>query len=279
MKKDYTFSEVERIAEQTKNCPFCIEGKPLEMLNLNKIPTIKFISSQYTKRGDNNMVTMTDFFDSLTAKIGLPPEFNKEVFPQLYARLLNMGISLGVPNEVIRKLAINFPIGLAAVIGNEFFMPNGRLKDEIRAFATNFLMSAIPNVDVEKYRRDLEEIGRMFRFGNPLEVLKMAFQSPIEQIQAGIRDITRALGFGGAMPGQELGFRQIGYQAPGQIRGARQPQFPIPFGRQVATTGFSLPQTSPLMQPGLPQPIVSDTQFLSPGARAAGFRVIESLNR
>jgi hypothetical protein len=273
-KAEYTEEDIKHIAEMTVNCPFCKIGKPLQNINLNNNELITYINNNYTKREDNNMPTMTDFLDEITKM----PDLNERVVPQIYSRLINLGLSIGIPNDIIRLLFINLGGGLTGLMLNEFFMDEStdesrRLKNELRVFFGNFMTNAIPNLDIEKLGRDFMELVQVARFGNPLDALKTLFQSPLEQIQATIRNITRQLGFGGG------GGNPLMFQAPGQIRGARRPEFPIPFGRQVATTGFRLPDRSPLTKPGLPPQTVSDVQFLSPGRRAAGFRVTETINR
>jgi hypothetical protein len=270
-KGDYSEADIKRIADLTYNCPFCKIGKPLQNINLNNKELISYINTNYTKRDDKNMVTLTDFLDPLTAYAKIPPEFNERVFPQLYSRLLNLGISLGIPNDVVRYLAVNLGGGLAGLLINEFFNTEGRLKNELRVFFGNFVTSAIPNLNIEKLTKDVIELMQVGRYGGPIDVFKAIFQSPIEQIQAAVRDITRAIGLGGGAPPM--------FQAPGQIRGTRKPEFPIPFGQQVASTGFKLPERSPLLRPGLPPQSTSDVQFLENGQRVGGFRVTETLKR
>ena len=261
-KGEYSEADIKRIAERTKECAFCKIGKPLQNINLNNNELINYINTNYTNYEVKNMVTMTDWLDQLTKM----PELNKNVVPQLFSRLLNLGISIAIPNDIVRYLGVNLAGGLTGLILNEFFMENGRFKDELRIFFGNFLSSAIPNLDIEKIGRDFQELFSFARYGNPLDFLKMAFQSPIETIQRGIAEITRAIGFGGAPM----------FQAPGQIRGERRPEFPIPFGQQVATSGFKLPERSPLLMPGLPPQITRDSQFNPQVAEIAGFRVIKS---
>lgn len=262
-KGEYTEADIKRIAKMTYDCPFCKVGKPLQNINLNNNELINYINTNYTKFEVKNMVTMTDWIDALTKM----PEFNKTVFPQVFSRLLNLGISIAIPNDIIRYLGINLAGGLTALLVNEFYMENGRLKDELRVFLANFLTSGIPNLDIEKMGRDFAELIGAARFGNPLDFLKMAFQSPIEAIQKGIADLTRSIGFGAAPPM---------FQEP---RGTRRPEYPMPFGQQVATSGFRLPSRSPLMIPGLPPQMARDSQFNPEVANVAGFRVIKSIQR
>ncbi len=262
-KGDYTQADIKRIADLTTNCPFCRIGKPLQNINLNNKELISYINTNYTKRDDKNMVTMTDFLDEYTRKVGIPAEFNERVFPQLYARLINLGISLGIPNDVVRYLAVNLGGGLTGLLINEFLMSEGRLKNELRVFFGNFLTSGIPNLNIEKITKDFLELVQAGRYGGPMDVLKTVFQSPIEQIQNAIREVTRAIGFGGPPPM---------FQAPAESRGPK-PQFPIPFGAQVAASGYGLPERSPLTLPGLPPQHATDDQFNLPQAKVAGFRI------
>jgi hypothetical protein len=263
-KGEYKEADIKRIAEMTKNCAFCKIGKSLQNINLNNNELINYINTNYTKFEVKSMVTMTDWLDQLTKM----PDINKDVIPQIFSRLLNLGVSIAIPNDIIRYLGFNLAGGLTGLILNEFLMENGRLKDEFRIFFGNLLSSGIPNLDIEKIGRDFQEIMGAARFGNPLDFLKMAFQSPIEQVQNAITNLTRQIGFGGGVQN---------FQAPG--RGARRPEFPIPFGQQVATSGFKLPSRSPLLVPGLPPQITRDSEFNPQVSEVAGFRVIKSVVR
>ncbi|MHA1291090.1 MAG: hypothetical protein ACTSQJ_00310 [Promethearchaeota archaeon] len=248
LKEEYPLKKIKEIARMTEHCPFCVKGKPLELINLNTNKIISYINKNYIKKEDSkNMVTMTDWLDDLTKM----PEINKNVIPQLFARLLNMGAGLLIDNEIIKRILINLIAGGAGLAANEFLMPDGRLKDELRIFTGNILTSAIPNPNIEKMAEDLATLIRAARFGGPLDILKTAFQSPIERIQEAIRHVTREFAL---------------------------PEFPkLPFGKQVSTAGFKLPEVSPKYTGK--EEVVSDVAYLTPGKRVAGFRVTETISR
>lgn len=237
-KDNYNLEKVQKIAKKTSNCKNCIEGRELPIdlntqkdivksnnnYNLFNIPKseesmkmdipiigsvdIPGVGGKMGKIKVSPDTSMTKFADKFLKN----PKLSQALLPQVYSELIKMGISWGIPELTIQKI-IFFALGGSVLVGNEFWMPSGRLKDEIRILASNLFAAVIdPSPQqLAQMQREVQGFMNQMRFGNPLDMIKMAFQSPIENITNMVQNAIKSISFGGAANQLMMGLPGSGF--------------------------------------------------------------------